>query len=218
MKLISKTGFGFFCDDNFIFFIGRDEKNQDKFFKTDLDNLSEISKEEYMKIKFGKTWLKVESAYTECIQLDNSEYLTCIFRDSAINHHDMDGNKIKEYDIGHFGTGFDITYSIALDKNENLWIAQPMSHYVGQFALETENELFKIGGDYENPDIFNYPEQVRVFGDFAFVCDMGNHRICKINIDTKEVTEYKKYGEPIWEFGQFRDKEIIKLSSGLYEL
>ncbi len=78
--------------------------------------------------------------------------------------------------------------------------------------------MFRIGGDHENPDILNYPEQMRVFGDFVFVCDMANKRICKINIDTKELTGYKKFDEPTWEYGQFKGKEIVKLTSGLYEL
>ena len=218
MKLISKKGFDFFCSNDFVFFIDRDENDKDKFFKTDLNKLLEISIDEYTNIKFGKSWRTIDSAYTECIHLDNGEYLTCIFHNSTIIRHDIDGNKIKEYNIGHFQTGFDTTYSIALDKNGNLWIAQPTSHFVGQFSLDTEKELFRIGGDYENPDTLNYPEQVRVFGNFVFVCDMANKRICKINIDTKELTEYKKFDEPTWEYGQFKTKEIVKLNSGLYEL
>ncbi len=218
MKLISKKGFDFFCSGDFMFFIDRDEKNNDKFFKTDLDIFSEIGKDEYTNIKFGKAWRTLESAYTECIQLNNGEYLTCIFHDSTIIRHDIDGNKIKEYNIGHFQTGFDITYSIALDKNGNLWIAQPTSHYIGQFSLDTQEELFRIGGDFENPDTFDHPEQVRTFGDFVFVCDMGNKLIWKLNINTKALKEYKKFDEPTWEYGQFKSKEIVKLSSGLYEL
>jgi len=218
MKLISKTGFHFFCSGNFMFFIDRDKKDQDIFFKTNLNAFAEISKDEYMRNKFGETCKTIESAYTECIHLANGEYLTCIVPGSTIIHYSNNGKKIKEYGIGHFETGFDLTYSISLDKNGKLWIAQPMSHYVGQFELDTENELFRIGGDYENPDTFDYPEQVRAFGDFVYVCDMGNSRICKINIDTKELTAYKKYEEPVWEFGQFRKKEIVKLASGIYEI
>ncbi len=116
MKLISKKGFNFFCSDNFLFFIDRNEKEEDVFFKTDLDKFSEISKEEYTKIKFGKVWRILESAYTECIQLDSGGYLTCIFHDSKIIRHDNEGNKIKEYSIGQFETGFDTIYSIALEK------------------------------------------------------------------------------------------------------
>ena len=218
MKLISKKGFDFFCNTDFVFFIDRDENYQDVFFKTDLKNVIEISKNEYANIKFGKTWKTLESTYTECIQLANGEYLTCIFFDSIIIRHDTEGKKIKEYNIGHFETGFDTTYSIAIDKNENLWIAQPTSHYVGQFSIDTEKELFRIGGDYQKPDIFDHPEQVRIFGDFVFVSDMGNKRICKINIYTKELVEYKMFTEPIFEYGQFKTKEIVRLNSGLYEL
>lgn len=218
MKLISKKAFGFYCNSDFLLFIDRDEQDHDKFFKTNLDKIFEITEDEYVENKFGKCWRTLESPYTECIKLDSGEYLTCIFYDSTIFRHDKNGNKIKEYNIGHFNTGFDTTYSIALDKNGFLWIAQPTSHYVGQFSLDTEQELFRIGGDFENADTFNHPEQVRTFGDFVYVCDMGNKRICKINIDTKELTEYLKFDETTWEYGQFKEKEIIKMNSGVYVL
>jgi len=217
MKLISKKGFDFVCKEDYIFFIERDENHEDKFFKTDLNKLFEISKDEYTTIKFGKTWSTLESVYTECVQLANGEYLTCIFHDSTIIHHDIHGNKIQNYNIGHFDTGFDITYSIDLDKNGNLWIAQPTSHFVGLFSLEAEEELFSIGGDHENPQVFNHPEQVRVFGNYVFVSDMGNKRICKINVDTKELAEYKIFDEPTWEYGQFKTTQIVKLTSGVYQ-
>ena len=218
MRLISKNGFDFICDGDFIFFIERAENHNIRFFKTDLDKLLEIGLDEYTNIKFGKSWGTTQSPYNECIKLGNGEYLTSSFYDSTIYRHSNDGNKIKEYNIGHFETGFDTTESIALDKNGNLWIAQPPSHYVGQFSLDTEKELFRIGGDFENPDTFDHPEQVRVFGDFVYVCDMGNKRICRINIDTKELTVYKKFEENTWEYGQFKTKEIAKLNSGIYEL
>lgn len=218
MKLISKKGFDFFCSKDFVFFIDRDENYNDKFFKTDLDKFSEISKEEYTTLKFGKSSMTLKSAYTECIHLENGEYLTCIFDESIIYHHDIDGNKIKRYSIGQFNNGFDNIYSITLDRNGKLWIVQPTSHFIGQFSLDTEEELFRIGGDFENPDTFDHPEQIRAFGDYVFVCDMGNKRICQINIDSKEMTVYRKFDEPTWEYGQFKSKEIVKLHSGLYEL
>lgn len=137
MKFISEKGFNFFCNNNYLFFIDRDKQHKDKFYKTDLDKLFEITQDEYAENKFSNCWLTLQSPYTECIKLDSGEFLTCIFHDSFIFRHDQDGNKIKEYNIGRFDTGFDTIYSIALDKNGFLWIAQPSSHYVGQFSLDT---------------------------------------------------------------------------------
>ncbi|MEP6951649.1 MAG: hypothetical protein ABI863_20320 [Ginsengibacter sp.] len=218
MKLISQKGFDFICGKDYIFFIARTGSGKDEFFKTDLEKVLEISHSEYADIKFSKAGRAVNSPYTECIRLDNGEYLTCLFSETKIFKHDRKGNKIKELSIGKYTTGFDIIYSIALDKNGKLWIAQPMSHYVGQFDLEDERELFRIGGDFENPGIFDHPEQVRAIDDFIFVCDMGNKRVCKINIETNEVSEYLKFEEHTWEYNRFKNKEIVKLTSGIYEL
>jgi hypothetical protein len=154
----------------------------------------------------------------ECIKLNNGEYISCLFQDSQIYLHDKNGNIIKEYNIGHFNTGFDQIYSIALDKNNNLWVVEPSDHYVGEFSLDTEKELFRVGGNFEKPEIFNYPEQARSFEDFMYIADMGNKRICKININTKEITEYLSFEEPVWDYLQFQGKEIVKLGSGLYEI
>ena len=49
---------------------------------------------------------------------------------------------------------------------------------------------------------------MRAIDNFVYVCDMGNKRICKINIETNEQTEYLKFEEPTWEYNLFRNKEI----------
>jgi hypothetical protein len=219
MKLISDGAFSVFCTDDLVYFIRRNPENHhDEFYKTDLHELEKIDLDEYAQTKFGNAWKTIHSAYAECIKLKNGQLITCHFEASIIYLHDQSGKKINELNIGRFDNGFDTIYSIALDKDNALWIAQPTLHYIGRFSLETEKELFSIGGDFENPETFDHPEEVRIYDDYAYICDMGNRRISRINIYNKELEEYLKFDEPVWEYRQFKEKELVRLQSGLYEL
>jgi hypothetical protein len=40
----------------------------------------------------------------------------------------------------------------------------------------------------------------------------------RVNIQTKEWSEYLKFNEPTWEYRQFNSKEIVRLESGIYIL
>jgi hypothetical protein len=62
------------------------------------------------------------------------------------------------------------------------------------------------------------PEDAIVYDDKLYVCDMGNRRICIVDLNTNEVKEYLKFGEPTWEYFQINGKEIIRLQSGIYIL
>jgi hypothetical protein len=217
VKLIKEGAFSVVVTPAHLYYICKDKHNQhDRFYKTNLVDTVEVSQEEFAEAKFGSAWKSIHSHYTECIKLANGEYLTCHFESSIVYRLNEEGKKIHQYDIAPLKTGFDSIYSITLDKLGYLWIAEPSSHYIGQYDIDGERELFSIGGDYENPDILNYPEQVRAFGDYLYISDMANHRLCRLHIETKELSEYIKFQEPVWEYVQFQDKELIKLQSGLY--
>jgi hypothetical protein len=53
MKLISKTGFNLVLGGEYIYFVDRDENEQDKFLKTNLETITEINKDEYILAKCG---------------------------------------------------------------------------------------------------------------------------------------------------------------------
>lgn len=219
MKLIAEGAFSVVADDiiDSVYYIIRDKRNHhERFFKTDLYSITEVSQEEYVGVKFGNSWKTIHSVYTECIRITNGEYLTCHFESSVIIRHNQDGKKVHTYNIASLKTGFDTIYSITLDINNHLWLTQPSSHFIGQYDLNSEQQIFKIGGDHNNPDMFNYPEQIKAYGDYVYISDMGNQRIWKLQIDTKELTEHLRFEEPTWEYVQFKGRELVRLQSGLY--
>jgi streptogramin lyase len=217
MNLIDETAFSIVTKPEFVYYISRNKENyHDRFYKTDLESTIEVDPQEYTEVKFGNAWRSIHSAYAECIHITGEEFLTCHFESSVIYRHNSEGKKVHHYDIAPISTGFDTIYSITIDKHDHLWLAQPSSHYIGQYDLKTELELFSLGGDYDNPTIFNHPEQVRAYGDYVYISDMGNHRICKIDVYTKQLEEYLKFEEPAWEYAQFKGVEFVRLQSGLY--
>jgi hypothetical protein len=219
MNLIDETAFSIVTTPEYIYYISRDKSNhRDRFYKADLKRISEIDLSEYAEVKFRNAWRSIHSAYAECIHITGGEVITCHFESSVIYKHNSEGKKTLQYNIAPPKIGFDTIYSITMDKHGHLWLAQPSSHYIGQYDLKTEQELFSLGGDYDNPTIFDYPEQVRVYGDYVYVSDMGNHRICRIQIDTKQFEQHLKFEEPVWEYAQFRGVEFVSLQSGLYSL
>lgn len=217
MELIAKGTFCITTDSAFLYYIKRDSHNHhERFYKTDLDLIIEVSVEDYVEGKFGHARKAIHSIYTECVRLTNGEYLTCSFESSIVYRHNREGKKIHQYNIAPLQTGFDTIYSITVDKLGHLWLAQPSSHMIAQYDLNTEEEMFKIGGDFNNPDIFNYPEQIRAYGDYIYISDMGNNRVCKLNIDSKELSEYLTLEEPVLEYVQYKEKELVQVQSGLY--
>ena len=213
MHLISLEGWCIAFDSDFIYYIGNSNPKDDTYFKTDLQTTQKISGGEYLKVKCGIEKVGLVP-FAEYIKFGNGEFLYSLFSDGIIYKYDRLAKRINEYpDIGS-----DTIYSITLDKNSKLWIACPTSNYIGQFSLETQEEIFKIGGYYGDMDVFNLQEEVRYFDNFIYVSDMGNKRICQIDIHTKEANEYLKFEDSVWEYGRFKNKEIVRLQSGIYVL
>jgi hypothetical protein len=217
MNLIAAGAFCLVVGREYIYYICKDRSNHhDRFYKTDLTDTIEVAIDEYAVLKFGNAWKAIHSPDTECIWLSDGDYLSCSFESSMVYRHNYDGTKVHTYDIAPLTTGFDTIYSITLDSNGYLWLAQPSEHVIAQYDLNTENQLFKLGGGYDLAEPLNYPEQVRAYGDAIYVSELGNNRVSKINIYTKELTEYLHFDEPAWEYAQFKGYEVVRLKSGLY--
>ena len=87
---------------------------------------------------------------------------------------------------------------------------------IKKFSLNTFKEEISIGQLEKGP--FELPEFTIVYEDKLYVCDMGNYRICIIDLKTNEVREYLRFNEPTWEYFQIDGKEIVRLESGIYIL
>jgi len=202
MELIIKGCYGIFVRENSIYF-----SNGKIFYKYDFTKIIEISKEEYIIQKYGKENQYWKRPFDEIVKLKNED---CEMR---LHHSNGQIQKLIEKINSPYGCGI---YGMSIDKNENLWIAVPVEHYLGKFNIETEEAIFSISGKNLEPTIFDHPEHVKIIDGFAYVSDMGNRRVVKINIENNEITDYKKVREPIYYFNQINGKNIYQLQSGIY--
>ena len=210
MELISKNGQGIFVKTDTLYFT-----TGEHFYQYDLNEVISISREEYLIQKYGEKNEDWKYAQYESVQLKNGNFITTFYQETKVRLHNPYGRILKELDNinAPFGMGI---YGMDVDKNGKLWIAVPTEHFVGQFDINTEEELFSINGNEMEPTIFDHPEYVTSIGNAIYVSDMGNQRIVKINVDSYELTEYKKVQEPIFYYNQFKGKDIYLLNSGLY--
>ncbi|KOA19712.1 hypothetical protein CLHOM_18010 [Clostridium homopropionicum DSM 5847] len=110
---------------------------------------------------------------------------------------------------------YDSIYSIAYDK-DFLWCVYPVSNMIKKFSLNNFGEEISIGERING--IFNYPVSAIVYDNKLYVCDMGNYRICTVDLAINEVKEYLKFNEPTWKYFKINGKEIVRLQSGIYIL
>ncbi len=217
-ELIDINGWDLIADGGFLYFqrINDDLGKDISFHKFDLTNISSISEDEFNIAKFGVNHSKflplIGTNTDSAVKLNDGSLICTGFKDYFFYFIDKNGNiKNKRDDIG-----FDNVYSFDIDKNNNIWFAIPTADYVGQFSLEKSAEIFHLGEKYENNKPLSLPEDVKIYNDHAYISDTNNHRILKINTETKEWTEYFKFNEPTWEYRQYENKEIVRLESGLY--
>lgn len=211
MKLISKNGHGIFVKNNIAYFV-----NGNTYYKFDTNNTSKISKTEYLYNKYENTtrfWNKPTDNYAK---LKNGNFLISNYEESVIKVFNKKGEIIKKLDDISSPYGMSI-YGISIDKFDNLWITVPTEHYIGKFNILKQRELFSICGTKDlEPTIFDHPESVTIIDDYAYISDMGNKRIIKIDIKTHHISTHKKVKEPIFYFNKIREKEIHSLQSGIY--
>lgn len=210
MELISKDGYGIFERENFVFY-----STGENFYEYNFIEITEITKEYYLEKKYGKENQFWKQPFDEFIKLKSENFITTFYQEDEMRLHKKNGEIVKKFEKIRSPHRMGI-YGMAIDKNENLWIAVPVEHFVGKFNIETEREIFSISGKELEPTIFDHPEYVTAINDFIYVSDMGNRRIVKINIHNHKITDYKKLNERIYYFNQVNGKNIYQLESGIY--
>lgn len=210
MKRISQDGHGIVVREKCLYYM-----EGDTFHKYDFEQATEISREAYLLQKYGvqnKYWNHVSY---EVVHLKTGHFITVFYQDNIVRYHASDGQVLKELPMiqSPYGTGI---YGMTLDANDKLWIAVPAEHYIGQFDIETGEELFSINGEELEPTIFDHPEYVTAIGDKVYIADMGNQRILSIDIQNYERSDFEKLEDRIYYFNQVDGKNIYLLQSGIY--
>jgi hypothetical protein len=212
---------GIFTRDGMLFFY---EEYMEKyhFYEHDFTNKKEISLEKYFSFRFGPANMKVIEQYGLLNSLNllsetlkDGTLITHFYQDSFFYKFNQQGEILWKTDL--IGS-FDTVYSIAIEGN-SIWCAFPTNHTIKRYSLKTFKEEITIG-DKEpwsySAEIFNHPEDLFISGDLLYVADMGNERICKVDLKTFNIQEYKKLDEPVWSYMVVNNNELVLLDSGLY--
>lgn len=219
MELVSKKGWSIVNkDDSFLYYEMTDRGEDIGYFSYSFGNIKKINKDTYSKEKFGIGYKNILKYFDNNVALrsyatmEDGSIVVTEFKDSYIYKFDKNGNLIWVNDsMGKY----DSIYSIAYHK-DFLWCVYPVSSMIKKFSLNNFEEEISIGE--RTNGIFNYPESAIVYNGKLYVCDMGNYRICTVDLATNKVEEYLKFNEPTWEYFKINGKEIVRLQSGIYIL
>ena len=219
MKLVSKYGWSIVPKDNsFLYYEMNYKGDEIGYFRYTFDNIVQIDKDNYAEWKYGIGYKSIleyfadDAVVTSSIKLEDGSNIVTEYKDSNIHKFNGTGNLVwVNESMSEYGS----IYSLAYQK-DFLWCVYPTLNMMKKFSLNTFKEEIVIGELVNGP--FNYPEFAITYGDRLYVCDMGNCRICIIDLNTYEVSEYLKFNEPTWEYFQIDGKEIVRLESGIYIL
>jgi len=112
----------------------------------------------------------------------------------------------------------DTVYDIAVYGN-SIWCAYPASHSVKRFSLEDGSLEVSISDGEIGMDrgsLFCYPESLTLLENMLYVSDMGNERVCRINLDTLEVETYLELDGSVFYYERVGDEEFVQISNELY--
>jgi hypothetical protein len=222
VKLIKEIVYDLFTDDNFLYFeVPKESEEDTQYMRYNEFNFEVIKKEEYFKARYGKDYEKIMDYFkdknTSRITGKDGSMFVCFYQESIIYKFDKNGSLIRRYDQMQ---EIDTVYDIALQDN-SIWCAYPTSHTVKRFSLENGEEELSVseGSMRDNRGtIFSYPESILVQGNVMYVSDMGNKRICKVDLISLDVESYIEFSEPVLGYERLRNMEFVLLDSGLYLL
>ena len=184
------------------------------FFKHNLVQQQLVSEQEFNQAKYRGPLPPFQSEEV-VVFLPEENTLRCSFQESIVRLFSPEGTLLRT--LPESLTAGDTIYSLAVDAQQHLWTAEPSFHYIGQYAVATGERLFHLGGGYD-PAEFNHPEDISLYDQYAFISDMGHHRLVCLDTHSKALSTYRTFTQPVWQYRRWQDRELVRLQDGLYIL
>jgi hypothetical protein len=190
------------------------------YFKTDTVQNVAVTEQEFNRAKYRGAAGPYEDG-EEVLYLPGGNTLRCFYQGSVVRLFGPDGTLLRT--LPDSITAYAGLYSIALDVNGHLWTADTCYHQVAQYEVATGRQLFALGGASEPrddwaPGEFNHPEHIGIYGEHAYISDMGHKRLVELNTRTKRLSTYRTFARPVYRYIRFQQQELVKLDDGLYAL
>jgi hypothetical protein len=211
-----------FNDDEFLYFQELDERgNNVNYIRYGKSGRENIQKEDYFRARYGPYYKKIMAYFdnhpTSTTTHSDGSVFVCFYQESIIYRFDRNGILIRKYsEMGDIDT----IYDVAIQKN-SIWCAYPTSHTIKRFSIENGKEEMTVSegriGD-DRGTVFCFPESISIYNYQLFVSDMGNQRICKVDLGTLEVDVHVQLSELVFGYGRAEEMEFAMLDTGLYLL
>jgi hypothetical protein len=226
-KITEKGGTGNFqIGESEIFIVSWNNGANPDFFAFDSSKiLKQIDKEYFSISVIGKNYKKIEEQLPSDIESyqvtkDEKENIYfCFYQEGIIHGFDKNGNKFLEWGADEVGQGHPI-YDIKYQYPDFLWLAFPTGQTVTQVSISKKKEIFKIG-EYTWDDKYeplSYPESIFVNDKYLYVPNMGNSKLFRLELATKELELIETFEEKIWQYGETEIGNFIITDTGLYEI
>ncbi len=195
-----------------------DGVNKVSFFSYDASTgeVTTVTKGVYLLNKFGMAYESISSKLGDFITCDTAKlpnhHTIIIYPTGEMGHFDDKGKIVKTGDLYYNNAP---ARDAAFDGN-SIWCVVPQRNAVIRYSVSQQKIIMRIGGD--DNTAFNMPISVSCYGEEIFVCNKASCEIRKIDINTLDVSDYLEFNEPVNKYFRFRDKEIVVLDSGIYEL
>ena len=152
---------------------------------------------------------------------ENGNIYLCTFQEGIIHGFDANYEKFLEWSADEVSGGHAI-YHIAYQYPDFLWLAFPTGQTVTQVSISEKKETFKIGSyswkageDYEP---LSYPESLCVTKNCLYIPNMGNKKLFRLDLLTKEMELLNTFEERIWQYDETDIGTFIVTDTGIYEL
>ena len=218
LKLIRESVAGIFSSNKDLYYSVSDDYGNREYRKY-RGEIEEITEEEYFKAFYGELYEPMVARFKDrstsrCWDQEGSLYV-CYYQESVIYKFDRSGSLMRTYEeMGQVDTVYDIAV-----YGDSIWCAYPTSHTVKRFSLEDGSLEVSISDGEIGMDrgsLFCYPESLTLLGNMLYVSDMGNEKVCRINLDTLEVETYLELDGPVFRYERVEDEEFVRVSNELY--
>lgn len=205
-----------------LIFVKRDKlsdgTNKVSFFSYDIQtgDITTVTKSVYLLNKFGMAYEQITAKLGDYISCETAKlpnhHTIVIYPTGEMGHFDDKGRILKTGDLYYNNAP---ARDAAFDGN-SIWCAVPQKNAVIRYSISAQKIIMRIGGD--NNTAFNLPISVTAYDNTVYVCNQASCEIRAIDINTLNVVDYLEFQEPVNKYFRFKDKEIVILNSGIYEL
>lgn len=173
-----------------------------------------VSQSKFNDAKYGRNINPFQGGES-LAKLSNGNTIHCFYQDSKIREFTPGGSIVKTFSKK---LSMIVIYDLEVDINDNIWFVEPTVHRVVQVEYSIGKIMFEFGGTWEEDGELNHPEDIVIYGEHAFISDMGNQRIVVLDTNTKSIGTFRQFDQPTWQYKRNGETELVSLQDGLYQL